>query len=209
MSSQFPHSDRYRVITVLAPASLVFGVASVVAPFHWSLGLIPAVGIAMGFAALRQIREAPEEYTGRGVALTGIWLSLVFWTAGFGWMMLRRVSEVPYGYQVIAYETLQPNPGEQIPAAAFELQDKRVFIRGYMMPGRQQTRLKQFVLCPAVPGCPFCTPNPKPTEMIVVTFQGDLEAQYTTHLRRVGGKFTIDPAAPGGLPYRVEADYFK
>lgn len=213
MSTQPKHgskpSGRYRTFSGLAAASLVLGVLSLVTPFHWSLGIIPAAGIVLGCLALWRISKAPEELTGGGVALTGIGLSMALWVASCAWMIFRSLEEVPYGYQEVRYEDLQPEASEQIPQAAFELQDQRVFIRGYMMPGRRQTRLKRFILCPAVPGCKVCPSNPKPTEMIFVTLSSDMEAQYTTHLRRVGGKFLIDPAAPGGMPYQMEVDYFK
>ena len=78
-----------------------------------------------------------------------------------------------------------------------------------MAPGRQQTGLKQFILCPAIPDCKFCNPNPTPTEMIHVILQGDLTAEYTSHLVRLGGRLHVDPLSPGGLPYRLEADYLR
>ena len=72
-----------------------------------------------------------------------------------------------------------------------------------------ETLLKRFILCPSVAECSYCNPNPKPTEMIVVTLEGDLRARYTTHEIRVGGKFIVDLAAPDGVPYRLEADFLR
>ncbi|MBN2474966.1 MAG: DUF4190 domain-containing protein [Pirellulales bacterium] len=202
-------SGRYQAVHPLAVASVVLGALTVVLPLHWILGFIPLAGVALAWLALRQIANLPEEFTGKGVAWTGLALSVGLAMAGYGWMLFRTVQEVPYGYELVTYEMLQPGPGERVPVAAFELQDKKIFIRGYMMPTRQQTRLKQFVLCPAIPGCPWCTPDPKPTEMLYVTLAGDMETQYTEHLRRLGGKFTVDPTAPGGLPYQIDVDYLR
>ncbi len=190
----------------------MFGVASALTAVHWGFGLIPAAGIALGILALRKIREAPDELTGRGIARGGLLLAVGFWVVGYGWLMLAHVKEVPYGYERIDYDMLQPNadvPGEQIPPNVYEKQGKKVFVKGYMSPGRQQTRIKRFVLCPSIPNCPFCTPNPKPTEMIVVELQGDLITRYTVHEVRLGGKLKIDPMAPGGIPYSLEADYLR
>ncbi len=203
---------RYRRISPAAVASVIFGALSVLTPLHWLLGLVPAIGIALGWWALMQIREFPAELTGRGLARLGLWLSVAFWVAGHGWLALQRVQEVPHGYQRVTYDMLQPDPevrGERIPPAVFELQDKKVFIRGYMQADRQQTRLKAFILCPAMPNCDFCIPDPKPTEMILVELQGDLEARYTTHLKRLGGKFQVNAQTLDGVPYRLKADYMK
>ena len=180
---------RYRAMSVAAVTSLVFGAVSVLTFVHWAMGLVPAAGVLAGILALRQIRHAPEEYTGGGLAWLGIGLCVAFWAAGYGWLMFARASEVPWGYQRVSYEMLQPNPdvaGEQIPPAVFDLQDKKVFVIGYIAPGRQQTRLRRFILCPAIANCQFCTPNPKPTEMILVSFEGDLETDYTIHPIRSG-----------------------
>ncbi len=199
-------------MSATAAVCLVFGVFSVLTAVHWSFGLIPAAGIALGILALRRIREAPDELTGRGIARCGLWLSVGFWVLGCGWLTFAHVKEVPYGYERVTYEMLQPDPdvpGEQIPPDIYKIQGKRVFMKGYMSPGRQQTRITRFILCPAIADCPFCTPNPKPTEMVRVELQGDLMTRYTVHLVRLGGKLKIDPTAPGGVPYFLEADYLR
>ena len=122
---------------------------------------------------------------------------------GFAWLVFARVSEIPYGYQWVAYETLQPDPAkptEPIPQTALDMQDRKVFIKGFMQPRRQQTGIKDFILCPTNGECPFCTPNPKRTEMIRVILQGDLETSYTTHPIGVAGRFRVDLDAPAGFP---------
>ena len=78
-----------------------------------------------------------------------------------------------------------------------------------MQPRRQQTGIKEFILCPTNGECPFCNPNPKRTEMIRVVLQGDLETVYTTHPIGVGGRFQVDPGSPSGIPYSLEADYLR
>ena len=144
---------RYRSVSALAVVSLVFGVLSLATPLSWFLGIVPAVGIVLGRLALLQIRVDPGERTGRGLAMTGIILSVVFWALGYGWLTFAKVSEVPFGHEEITYKMLQPAPGERVPPTAFDWQEKKVFIRGYMTPSRQQLDLKRFLLCPAIPGC--------------------------------------------------------
>ena len=154
------------------------------------------VGIGLGWRAVQRIRRAPDEWTGLGLARLGIGLSAGFWLVGYGWLFFARVSEVPYGYERVGYEALQPDPNTPtmpIPQTALDMQDKRVFVKGYMKPLRRQTGIKEFTLCPSNGECPFCTPNPKPTEMIRIVLQGDLETVFTTHVVGVGGRFQVDP----------------
>lgn len=209
---------RYRAICPLATASLVFGIlAAFTVWWHWYLGLIPAAGILLGFLALRRIERFPEELTGRGLAWAGLILSLTFGVSGYTVLGIVKAREFPAGYREVTHGELQPDanvPGQRIPPAAYDfqynqLEDNRVGIKGYMAPTRQQFGIKQFILCPSIPNCPFCTRNPKPTEMILVTLEGDLEARYTTHEIRVGGKFRVDETAPSGVPYRLEADFLR
>lgn len=205
-------APQYRALCPAAVASVVVGALSVLSGVHWSLAAVPLLGIGLGWHALRKIREAPNEWTGLPLAWIGIGLSVGLWTIGWGWLILAGASEVPYGYQRVSYEMLQPDPNapaEPIPQSARDMQDKRVFIKGYMQPRRQQTGIKEFILCPTNGACPFCIPNPKRTEMIRVVLQGDLETAYTTHLIGAGGRFQVDPADPSGVPYSLEVDYLR
>ena len=96
-----------------------------------------------------------------------------------------------------------------VPPSAFDLDGKKVFIQGYMARGRQQVNLKRFRLCPVNGDCKFCTPNPKPAEILDVTLAGDLVTNYTNQLVRIGGRFHVDPLDPHGLPYSMECDYLR
>ena len=69
--------------------------------------------------------------------------------------------------------------------------------------------LKRFLLCPAIPNCPCCAPNPTPTQIIHVTLEGDLTAIYTTSMVHVGGKFRIDTSSSDGVPYFLDADFLS
>ena len=120
----------------------------------------------------------------------------------------------PRATSEVSYEQLQPdksNPGETIPPAVLEMKDKdkQVFLKGYMMPTRQLTGLKRFTLCPTDHQCQFCNPDPSRTEMVRVTLEGDLTADYTTRLIGIGGRFQVDPKNPSGMPYAMSVDYLK
>jgi hypothetical protein len=209
---------RYRALNSLAVTSVVLGVLSLLTALastgsSWLLlTLIPLAGVVVGWRAVKQVRKAPDEWTGLKLAWLGIVLSAGLWAAGSAWVLLASASEVPFGYAPIAYEDLQPDPQTPtmpIPQSALDMQDKKVFLRGYMQPRRQQTHIKEFILCPTNGECPFCNPSPKRTEMIRVILQGDLEAAYTAQLIRVAGRFRVDPQDPGGVPYGLEADYLR
>ena len=86
------------------------------------------------------------------------------------------------------------------------MQDKKVYIKGYMQPRRQQTGIKEFILCPSNGDCQFCIPNPKRTEMMRVILPGDMETYYTTHLIGVAGRLRVDPDDLSGIPYALEAE---
>jgi hypothetical protein len=209
---------RYRALNPLAVASVVIGPLSITTALAstfagWlMLASVPLAGMILGWAALRQIRKAPHEWIGRELAWTGIGLSAFTWLVGTVLAWIPHQSEVPFGYTYVPYENLQPDPAQPtmpIPQTALDMQDKKVFMKGFMQPRRQQTGIKEFVLCPTNGECPFCTPNPRPTEMIRVILQGDLEAVYTTRLIKVAGRFRVDPDDLSGVPYAVEADILK
>jgi hypothetical protein len=214
-STAAPPTVHYRALCLPAVASVVVGVLSIpilVFWFSWFWAVVPLLGIALGWQAQQRIRQAPNEWTGLGLARLGIGLSAGLWLVGYGWLAFARTSEIPYGYERVSYEQLQSDPNvptELIPQSALDMQDKRVFVKGYMQPRRQQTGIKEFVLCPSNGECPFCIPNPKKTEMIRVVLQGDLETIYTTHQIGVGGRFQVDAQDPSGIPYGLEVDYLR
>jgi hypothetical protein len=210
---------RYRAISASAVVGAVLGALSILTTLHWLLALIPIAGLLVSWRAYRQIQLAPDEWTGLGIAKLGMGLSAGLWLLGYGWLLLATASEVPWGCQRVVWDKLQPdprNPVEMIPQSARDLHEKSVFIKGYMQPRRQQQGIKEFVLSPANGECPFCVPNPKPTQMIRVVLQGDLEAIYTTRLIGVAGKFQVEVDEKtgrlkdiSGIPYSLEADYLR
>ena len=205
--------QRYRTLNVLAVVSTVFGTLSISTAFSPLLGPVPVVGVILAMLALRQIRLAPEEYTGRGFAVAGLLLSVGLWIVGTGCYVYGQRRDVPPGYKLISFDDLQPDPdvpGEVIPPAVMELDEKKVFVRGFMYPGRQYTRIKQFILVPTMDHCNFCSRSLKSTEMVGIKLVGDLVTNYRNRLAGFGGTLRIDEeqaARPfGGMPYRIDAD---
>ncbi len=201
-SAKLPPS--YRAIDPLAVLSAALGGLSILTMFSWWLALIPAASVAVGWLALGRIHGAPNERTGLRLAKGGMLAAGLLWLFGCAWLVFVQVSEVPFGYQTVTFEKLQPAPGELIPDLAREMEDKKVFIKGYMRSGRRLAGIKDFTLFPNNSDCPFCSPNPKPTEKIRIALQGDLDTAYTSHEIGVAGRFRVDPS--NAIPYSLEVD---
>ena len=231
----------YRAITGLGVGSMVLGALSALAVLHWVLGVIPAAAIITGWIALRRIRRCPEEVTGAGFAKAGLWMAAAFWAIGCGRLTYVYYTQAPPGYKPVHYADLQLPPGSPpemlVPPKAEEFDGERIYIRGYMVPGRQQSGIKRFFLSDDPGVCSFCAPKPKVTQLIEVKLINDLEAEYTTHAVGVGGKFRVDTGKPkkkekeepvvpkanpneksgkpapekpgGGVYYQLEADYLR
>jgi hypothetical protein len=213
---------RYRSLSLPAILSVVFGVFSILSVFGWIFWAIPAIAIALAVRALKKIQYASQECTGEAFARWGIGLAIVMWFSGMYIHHYIQHHSIPSGYKPITFDNLQPNPeneGELIPPSAFNLEpnendpDKRIFIEGYIYPGRRSFDIKDFILVPTIGHCQFCSRQLKSTEMIHVKFTGDLSVDYTSHQIKIGGKMRIDRdevVKPfGGLPYQLEADYLQ
>jgi hypothetical protein len=212
LTSPPPPATRYRALNPLAVTCVVLGALSIVTSLHWALSIVPLAAVIVAWIAWKQIRKAPDEWIGASMVRIGAVLAVALWLFGCAFLYFARASEVPYGYERITYEMLQPDPlkpTEPIPDAAVNMQDKKVFVRGYMQSRRTMTGIKEFVLCPAKGDCPFCIPSPAPTEKMRIILQGDLETTYTTHQIGVAGRFRIDPNDPSGIPYAIEADQLR
>jgi len=210
------YGAQYRAVSWVAVASVVCGLLSFVTVFGAYFIVVPAAGIALGWNAWQRIREVPGELTGRGLAWAGMALSVVLGALGGGALWAYEMREVPWGYTKVDWDDLQPDrddPSELIPPDAMELDGKRIFIKGYMYPGRQTIGIKRFVLVPTVGHCSFCSPQIKSTEMIVADLQGDLRTTYKRRVTSIGGTLRIDQlevAKPfGGFPYVLEVDYVR
>jgi hypothetical protein len=207
--------DRYRSLSALAVAALLLGPLSILVLVGQALVLLPLTAIVCGVLALRRIRRAPDELSGASLARLGIALAAAGWIGAWLWLAYARAAEIPHGYTAINYEELQgdTSTGGHVPARAQELNGKKIFVKGYMYPGRQQVDLKQFIISRDNGRCTFCTPNPTPTDLVHVTLAGDLRTDYTTHLLALGGTLRVedDPLkiAKQGLIYHLDADYLR
>jgi len=206
---------RYRAVAPAAVLSVVCGAVSIVVFFHWLAVVVPICGLVFGWRALKQVERSVQETTGAGLALGGMALSASMGLLGGVLYLWTGRYEVPIGYKVITFDELLPDPNNplEVPPALNKLEGERVFVRGFMFPGRQVANLKEFILVPSLGHCNFCSKRLRSTEMIQVVMGGDLRAQYTSKMTRVGGRLKIDHEAYkipyGSLPITIECDYVK
>lgn len=209
-----PGSD-YQLIQAQAVLSLIFGVLSILCFLTVYVFWIPLAGLAFGYVARKEIAKAPKERLGLGMAKTGMLLSLVLGLVGSSWVMYGYLAAAPPGYKLISFGELQPDPNEKklIPDFARELEDKKVFVWGYMVPGEKQYGITDFVLVGQLSHCQFCQSQLLPTQMIEVHLTHGLRLDYTTKKVGVGGVFTANPDVLkqqyGGIVYRIEADVVR
>jgi hypothetical protein len=207
--------SQYRALSALAVASCILGVLSAATFLSWSLALIPFLGVLTGLIALRRISVNAAELTGKKLAWAGVALSLVFFCGGWGYLAYLYAAELPPGYERLSYAQLQPDPDEQgqiYPPEITEKSGQRVFIKGYVYPGKQTSGIKQFVLCRDNGDCCFGG-QPRLTDRILVKLDGPLLLEYSTRLRHVAGTFRVEPGRAtdglGGVIYHLDADYLK
>ena len=109
---------------------------------------------------------------------------------------LAYATEVPDGYQRISFANLQrfpSTPNRPYHPEALKLNGQRIFVKGYLYPDGQQDDVKHFVLVPDMGTCCFGG-QPKLTDMIEVTLEDPLRAEFARRKRRLGGILTVDTA---------------
>jgi hypothetical protein len=213
-ATEFP----YRSISRTAILALVLGLLSSLALAFVSLTVLAIVGLVLGISSWRNIRRFPEELTGSGLAMTGAVLSGLFLVGAVAWHTYDYLTEVPEGYQRVAFYELQPNPenrGEIIPKQAIELSGEKVFIKGYVHPGvASMGKVKHFVLVPDMGTCCFGGQPKRNTDMIEVVIEDGEGIRYSTRQRKLSGTFLVGQPrnSVGGLHsvmYAMEADKAK
>ncbi len=207
----------YRPMSPMAAVSLAFGLMSVISMSlaedlgPLSLAVLPITGILLGIRGLQAVKH--YDMSGGRLAKFGLVLSIGSLVGGESLRAYILANEAPEGSIRVAYEDLQSNePGQQIPKFAQDLDGKKVFIRGYVYPGKENYGIKKFVLCRDNGDCCFGG-QPKLNDMIEVTLKEPLTLDYDTKLRKVAGVFRVKPETSGGavgtILYHMEADYLR
>jgi hypothetical protein len=209
--------EHYRALSTSAVAGLIVGLLAPLAVLDWTLVAIPLIGIVVSALSLVKIRRHQDELTGTGFARAGLVLSLLFAVFGPARLTYDYVTELPPGYLRASYAELQPDEaqvGQRVPPSALALEGQKIFIKGYVYPGREKDGIRRFLLVRDQGQCCFGG-NPKITDRILVTLDDPLRLTYASRVFKLGGTFhveahdsTIDDAK-GGVYYHLKADYLQ
>lgn len=218
---------QYRAMSSAAVASLVLGVGSIVTVASAFTSVqaclftapVPIAGLILGLRAMLSIRKLPEEYTGMGLAVSGVVLSAGLLTVGLGLAFYTYATEVPDGYQRVAFHQMKPDvrekgEGQYVPPEIQALEGKPVFLKGYMRPPSQTRGLDSFLLVRDNEECCFGKNLPDYFDQVQIQLAPPLLTDYAkTKVYKVGGTLHIDPASarPGSREavFTLSADYLK
>lgn len=207
----------YRAISRSAVVSLALGVLSLLGLVFPSLLFLPLGAIAFGLIARSAIAKYPAELTGRTIATLGAVLGVVLFVGGVALHTTIYLTEVPEGFERVTFYELQPdklNKRELIPKKAIELNNKPIFVKGYVHPGVQgsPTKVSHFVLVPDMGTCCFGG-QPKMTDMIEIHGKEGVGVKWSPQTIKLWGTFKLSPPrSVGGLTdvvYALEADGIK
>ena len=224
----------YRPLSTGAIASAVFGVLSslvfVTASSSLSSSLwlapIPVVGLVAGWLSLQKIRSMPDQLSGRAAALIGILLSALGLFGGLGFASYVHATEVPEGYIRTSFYEFRPDQvemrgGKLVPPDVLELDQKQVFIKGFMRPNTGKSKVgtpvrnhvSQFLLVRDNNQCCFGDiSDVKYYDRVRVQLTGSKTTNESGGMFRMGGKLRILPQnvhRKGHDVFILEADYVK
>lgn len=211
-----PRYDEYRAVCASAIMAAIIGVLSLLAVAFVPMLVISGIGLTIGVYAILKIRRRPDELTGLVPAKFGAFLSAVTLFGGTAWHSYVYATEVPDGYSRISFHELQPesdNSKLAVSKRALEMNEKKVFVKGYVYPDERRTKIKQFVLVPDMGSCCFGG-QPKLTDMIQVTLRDPQRINFSYRRRKLGGVLRVDTqlkpvSGVNGVYYQLDADYVK
>lgn len=208
----------YRSLSKAAVASVVFAVLGLFSLWAAVFILLPFLGLCCGWMAWANLRRYPDELVGILPARLGLIANACLLALAIGVHSYVYATEVPDGYQRIAFRDLKPRPREStLPYSplASQLDGQKVFLKGYVRPGKKRTQLQQFILVGDFGQCCFGG-SPKPTDVVAVNIVIDKTVDYSLRWRKIGGTFRLNPRpiAVGeddipGVYYQLDADYIQ
>jgi hypothetical protein len=223
----------YRPLSIMAVASLVFGLLSPMVFLGGRVSIenalmlvpLPLIGLALGFWARSTMRANPDQYAGQKFATAGIVLSAVSLVGGMAFSGVVFATEVPDGYIRTSFGELRPDQVDlrgdhAIPPSIQELEGKKVFIKGYMRPGSHYTAggqpvssgIANFLLVRDNAQCCYGDLNAvKYFDRVLVSMATKERLAYHGGVFRMGGTLRLHPenAHDGSQApaYVLEADY--
>lgn len=205
----------------LLSASILFN-ASGSLQYTLLLAPIPIVGFFISLSALKTIREAPEVFTGKKLAMAGLLMSVSFLLIGIGSSTFIYLTEVPDGYIRTSFLDMKPDEADilsrnLVPEDIEELLKlkQKVFIKGFIRPDSitYTENINNFLLVRDNNQCCFGDPSAvKFFDQVRVQLEPGMTTDYHAGLFRIGGTLSIGPGnSEYGTPltYKIAADYVK
>ncbi|MDR1924481.1 MAG: hypothetical protein LBQ66_08900 [Planctomycetaceae bacterium] len=207
----------YRSLTAESVGSLVLGFLSVLTFISMLFVVFPLMGMVLGIIAIRKILNAPEALGGLGISSVGVALCFFISISGCCYQYYVSSYDIPAGYREIDFEFLAEDPrtGQIKPevlllAETTQRNEARIFIEGFMQPTRNMDNVTEFMIGATLDRSKFAPPKPSKTEFIRVKLTGGLTTSYRSTLVGVGGVLQVNPnPEPGGLVYRIDADFIR
>jgi hypothetical protein len=203
-------AEDYRALSGTAVAAFALALLAPLAFFDWWLLVVPVVGLIFAVVALTDIARRPTALTGRPFAIASAALSSLCLVGAVAWLSVVYATELPPGHERLNYALLQPATGDtpdRIPETAVAFHGKDVLIKGYMYPGNRQRGIIQFLLVRDQGDCCFGG-NPKITDRILVQMADQPGIDYSPRMRKLAGKFRIEPTGTstldGGVLYHLD-----
>lgn len=201
----------YRALSGSAIAAGILALLSPLAFVDWWLLAVPAVGVALGLVAWRDILRRPDVLTGLLLTRLAIAGSAICLVSGCAYLSWVYAAELPEGFERIHYGLLQPAegaPAGSVPDSARAIDGHFVLLKGYMYPGKQQHGIRQFLLVRDQGDCCFGG-NPKITDRVLVHLSDETGLAYTSRQKKIAGRFVLRPTAgldgiEGGVLYHLE-----
>ncbi|MCL2744482.1 MAG: hypothetical protein FWE67_11590 [Planctomycetaceae bacterium] len=202
----------YRAVSTLAVVAFVFSLFTPLMLLSNWFVLFPLAGAFCGLVGLYNILSCPFDYTGRNFALAGIICSLILGFTAACWGTYNYYFHIPYGYEAVDFmELRRDEKGRYSPRILSIAKEKRkVYIKGYMYPGRQLAGIQNFMMVRTMAHCKYCSPEQNPFDMIGIHCVGELRAVFRTKPVYIGGVLYLnEDFRYGELPYRIDADIVR
>ena len=201
--------DQYRAIGSLSITSFVFGLLSFTSLIFGALLVVPLLGLIFGVLSARKIIAMPTIMGGLKLTVVGIALSFVFGCVGIWWQYYSYYNITPAGYAELDFYKIAAGDSGAIPDEIMALNDKKVFIKGYIFPEKQQDNIEKFALVRTLQSSSFAG-TPDPTDMILVEIKTGQKLNYRAKPVRIGGTLKIRRNfSYEKLPYTIEADIVR
>lgn|GEM_PF-1018998 len=213
-----PGEYNYRPVPVTAVVGLVMALLSSAAVFIWLALPLCVVALVISLLGFWVIRRSKGGYSGSGVALAGVFLSLVFFSSGIGFQVYAYQTEVPPGYRRISFTTDISDKGMRFednkvtaPPEVAALEGQKVFLKGFIYQTGQLRGLTAFLFVKDNQDCCFGG-KPKLWDRLGVVMQNNQSIDYHPGRVAVAGTFRLNPKFQGDNElepiYIIEADHF-